>query len=145
MQNTLLYFFLNIFILLGCSRKTPNVLKYELKHSDYLENIEVSGTIQAVNSINILAPTTSFTNLIKVTHLADDGAHVLKGDTVCAFEAPADMLNYVETFNVDLQKMEGDLKRLEADNTMRLSLLNAQVETNKAQIAISMLDSIQIK
>lgn len=40
--------------------------------------------------------------------------------------------------------MGADKNKLEADNAMQLSLLNSQIETNKAQLAISMLDSIQI-
>jgi HlyD family secretion protein len=145
MKNFLIFLILFVFLFVSCAKNKPNIITYKLKRSDYLEKIDATGTIQAVNNILILAPTTGYTNLLKVTHLAEDGAHVIKGDTICVFEVPPELLAYVETLSVDLQKMEGDLRKLEADNTMRLSMLNAQVETNKAQIAISMLDSIQTK
>lgn len=145
MKNFLIYTSLLVFLFVSCTKNKSNIITYKLTRSDYLEKIDATGTIQAANNVTILAPTTAFTNLLKVTHLAEDGSHVTKGDTICIFEVPPDLLTYVETFSVDLQKMEGDLKKLEVDNTMRLSMLNAQVETNKAQIAISMLDSVQMK
>lgn len=145
MKKSLIYFLLILFIFPFCTGKRPNIITYDLRRSDYLETINATGTIQAVNSTTILAPVLSATNLIKITHLAEDGSYVQKGDTICIFEAPAGLLTYIETFSVDLQNMEADLKKLEADIAMRQSQLNAQVETNKAQIAITMLDSIQMK
>ena len=144
MKNFFVYILLSAFIFPGCTRKKPNIITYDLKRSDYLESIDATGTIQAVNNTTILAPMTGVTNLIPIVHLAEQGAHVKKGDTICIFNVP-DLLSIVESFNRDLEKMEGDMRKLEADNAMQLSLLNAQIETNKAQMAISMLDSIQIK
>jgi multidrug efflux pump subunit AcrA (membrane-fusion protein) len=136
-----------VFVLLvnpACKKKRPDIITCDLKRSDYIETIDVTGTIQAVNNVTITAPTTSVTNLIQIVHLAEDGAHVNKGDTICTFAVP-DLVNVVESFKADLEKLEGDLKKLEVDNAMQLALLNAQVETNKAQIAITMLDSLKMK
>jgi HlyD family secretion protein len=136
-----------LFILLlnpGCRKKTPEIITYDLKRSDYIQTIDVAGTIQAVNNVTILAPTTSVSNLIQIVHLAENGSNVKKGDTICIFAVP-DLVNMVESYKVDLEKLEGDLKKLEVDNAMQLALLNAQVETNKAQIAITMLDSLKMK
>ncbi|MDO9339388.1 MAG: efflux RND transporter periplasmic adaptor subunit [Bacteroidales bacterium] len=144
MKYFFVYILFSAFIIPGCTRKKPNIITYDLKRSDYLELIDATGTIQAVNNFTLLAPRISVTNLIPVVHLAEEGAHVKKGDTICIFNVP-DLLSMVESFNRDLEKMESDMKKLEADNAMQLSLLNAQVETNKAKMAISMLDSIQIK
>lgn len=144
MKYFFVYILFSAFIIPGCTRKKPNIITYDLKRSDYLELIDATGTIQAVNNFTLLAPRISVTNLIPVVHLAEEGAYVKKGDTICIFNVP-DLLSMVESFNRDLEKMESDMKKLEADNAMQLSLLNAQVETNKAKMAISMLDSIQIK
>ena len=81
---------------------------------------------------------------MKVVYLAEDGAHVKKGDTICILGAP-DLVVTVESFKTDLEKLEADLRSLEADNSMQLSLLNAQIETNNALRAITMLDSVQLK
>ena len=132
-----------ILILPACTKKKPNIITYDLKRSDYLEAIDATGTIQAVNNLTLLSPRVSVSGLT-VVYLAEEGAHVKKGDTICILGAP-EIINYIESFNTDLEKMDADMKKLEADNAMQLALLKAQVETNKAQMAISMLDSIQIK
>jgi hypothetical protein len=54
-------------------------------------------------------------------------------------------MNTFEQFKTELQKMEGAKDSLDANQAMQLSLLEAQVEINKAQMEISMLDSIQLK
>jgi len=143
-KNDFIYIILLVIIISGCVKKKPNIVTYDLKRSDYIEAIDVTGTIQAVNNFTLLAPRTNFTNLIPIVHLAENGAHVKKGDTICICKVP-ELVNMVESYDIALENMEADMKKLEADNAMQLALLNAQVETNKAQIAISMLDSIQIK
>jgi multidrug efflux pump subunit AcrA (membrane-fusion protein) len=115
-----------------------------LKRSDYIEAIDATGTIQAVKNMILVVPRINITNFLTVAHLAEDGTYVKKGDTICILDAP-ELIASFESLNTDLEKMEADMKKLEADNAMQLSLLEAQVETNKAQMAISMLDSIQIK
>jgi len=143
MQNSLLYILISIFLLTGCSGKPTNILTYSLKRTDYLETIDATGTIQAVNKLMLLSPRVNFSG-VTVAHLAREGTHVLKGDTVCILDCP-ELSYYLDMFNSDLQKMEADQKKLEADNAMELAMLTAQIETNKAQLAISQLDSIQMK
>jgi multidrug efflux pump subunit AcrA (membrane-fusion protein) len=131
-----------LFIFPSCGKKNQGVVTYNLKHSDYLETIDVEGTVQAVNS-NVLATPRVYSGL-KVAYLAKEGAFVKKGDTICVLAAPDLMITF-EQFNTDLEKMEGSKDSLEANQAMQLSLLEAQVETNNAQLEITMLDSIQLK
>jgi HlyD family secretion protein len=144
MFRLLLSIALYIIFLSGCKQEKVNIVTYDLKLSDYLETIEARGTIEAVNNFTLVAPNTNYTNLLAISHLAEDGAHVKKGDTICIFDVP-ELTNTVENYKTALEKMEGDMKKLEADNAMQLALLKAQVETNKARMAISMLDSIQVQ
>lgn len=133
----------SLLIFSSCAeRKTP-VVTYTLKHSDYLETIEVNGTVQAVNNLTLVTPRVNSSGL-KVIYLAKDGAPVKKGDTICIVES-SDLLGNLESLKQDLSKMEAELRSLEADNALQLSMLEAQVETNKAQMEITMLDSIQMK
>ncbi len=144
MKRTYIYIILLIFILPECARNKPNIITYDLKRSDYIEVIDAIGTIQAVNNMILVAPYIDISNFLTVVHLAEEGTHVRKGDTVCILDAP-ELISNFESLKTDLENLEADMKKLEADNAMQLSLLEAQVETNKAQMAISMLDSIQIK
>jgi HlyD family secretion protein len=142
MKHLALYILLVLFMFPSCGKKNQGVVTYNLKHSDYLETIDVEGTVQAVNS-NVLATPRVYSGL-KVAYLAKEGAFVKKGDTICVLAAPDLMITF-EQFKTDLEKMEGSKDSLEANQAMQLSLLEAQVETNNAQLEITMLDSIQLK
>jgi biotin carboxyl carrier protein len=80
---------------------------------------------------------------MKISRLAKEGTYVKKGDTVCILEA-AELMVTLEKFKTDLEKIQTSKDSLEATQAMQLSVLEAQVETNKAQMEISMLDSIQL-
>lgn len=143
MEKTCLYLILMFILFPRCQREKVMVITYDLKKGDYLEAITATGTIQAVNNIMIKSPRVN-TSGMTVGYLAKEGAHVKKGDTVCILEAP-ELVYYLETMNLELEKLEAEMNKLQADNAMGKAVLNAQVQTNKAQIAISRLDSIQLK
>jgi len=143
MKRILIYFTLVILVISGCSRNKVSILTYDLKRSDYIETIDAMGAIQAVNNFVLISPGIDV-SVMTVAHLAEEGTHVKKGDTICILDAP-ELLYRLETFNIELEKMNADMKKLEADNALQMAILKAQLETNKAQIAISMLDSIQLK
>jgi HlyD family secretion protein len=143
MEKILIYFMLLFMFLSACNGNKVSIVTYDLKRTDYIEAIDATGTIQAVNNVMIMSPRINSSGM-SVAYLAKEGQHVKKGDTICILEAPELVYN-LETFNVELEKMEADMKKLVADNAMENAVLNAQVQTNKAQIAITMLDSIQLK
>ena len=143
MQNIIIYFMLIFILLSGCNGNKVSIITYDLKRTEYAESIDATGAIQAVNNFMILSPRVNVSGMT-VAYLAKEGTHVKKGDTICILEAPELVFN-LETLNIDLEKMDADMKKLVADNAMENAVLKAQVETNKAQIAISMLDSIQLK
>jgi multidrug efflux pump subunit AcrA (membrane-fusion protein) len=107
-----------------------------------METIESEGTVQAVNN-NIVVTPRVYSGL-QVAHLAKEGALVKKGDTVCILDAP-ELIKTFEQYKTDLEKIEASKDSLEANQAMQLSMLEAQVETNKAQMEITMLDSVQLK
>jgi len=144
MKQIIIFYILSLLLMQACRKNKSNIITYDLKRRDYIETIDAIGTVQAVNNFTMMAPRINMTNILKVTHLAEDGAHVKKGDTICIFDEP-NTFNFLDQVKSELQTMEGELKQLEANNAMELAVLNAQVETNKAQSAISMLDSLKMK
>ena len=143
MKKILIYFTLVLLFFSGCKPNKVSILTYDLKRSDYIETIDAMGAIQAVNNFDLRSPGVNV-SFLTVAHLAEEGTHVKKGDTICILDAP-ELLYSLETLNIELEKMNADMKKLEADNALQMAILKAQLETNKAQIAISMLDSIQLK
>jgi multidrug resistance efflux pump len=134
--------FILFLVFASCHRKANPVLTLQLKHTDYIESIESDGTVQAVISNIVVAP--RVWSDMKVSHLLKEGVYVKKGDTVCILEA-AELMKNLEKLKTDLEKIQTAKDSLEATQAMQLSVLEAQVETNKAQMEISMLDSIQLK
>ena len=142
MKHFVFYFLTCFLITASCHRRTIPVLSIQVKNSDYIESIESDGTIQAVNNNIVVAP--RVWSDMKVSHLAKEGTLVKKGDTVCILEA-AELMTNLEKLKTDLEKIKTSKDSLEATQAMQLSVLEAQVETNRAQMEISMLDSIQLK
>lgn len=136
-------FILSLACLSACGKKNEKILTITLQNSDYEEAIDATGTIQAVKTVNLTSPRVNVSGMT-VTYLAEDGAQVRKGDTVCVIGAP-ELNTMVESFTTEMEKMEAELKKLEADNAMEIAMLNAQVAINKSQLAITMLDSAQMK
>lgn len=143
MKKIFVYFMLIFLSVYGCKRNKVSIITYDLKRTDYIETIDAIGTIQAVNNFVLLSPRINVSGMT-VAHLAEEGTHVKKGDTICILDAP-ELLYNLETFNIELEKMEAEMNKLVADNAMQMAVLTAQVKTTDAQIAISMLDSIQMK
>jgi len=142
MKYKFIHILVFVFIISSCTDKGPGVATITLKRSDYIDLINAGGTIQAVNNISLVTPQVMTSNL-KIIKLVKDGIFVHKGDTVCVIEAP-DLAGNFENSKTDLEKMEAELRSRVADNAMQLSLLDAQSETNSAQLKISMLDSVQM-
>lgn len=142
MKHFVFFVLVCLLIFSACHRRTTPVLTLQLKHTDYIESIESEGTVQAVNNSIVVAP--RVWSDMKVSHLAKEGTYVKKGDTVCILEA-AELMTNLEKLKTDLEMIKTSKDSLVATQAMQLSVLEAQVETNKAQMEISMLDSIQLK
>jgi HlyD family secretion protein len=127
----------------SCKNEKINLITLKIGRTDFVEKLNVTGTVQAVNNQSVLSPRSQY-GTMTITHLAPDGEYVKKGDTICILSSP-DLNNFYETFTTALENMEADMKKLVADNALNMSLLEAQVETNMAQMKISSLDSVQIK
>jgi len=143
MKSYVILLVFHLLLALSCNNNKDKIITHDLKRSDFVEKINVPGTVQAVNNYPVSAPRSSFGSMI-VTHLADDGRFVKKGDTICILSCP-DLVSNYESMVTQLENMEGDLKKLEAGNAMDLALLKAQLETSNAQMKISFLDSAHMK
>ena len=130
-------------ILISCQPDQGTFVTYDLTRGDFTENIPVTGATRAVKNLAVTVPQV-YAGILTVTRPLAIGTYVKKGDTLCVLESN-DLTEYFETQKEKLDNIRTDLEKLEADNAMNMSMLTAQVEKNQAQMAISQLDSVQIK
>jgi HlyD family secretion protein len=131
-------------MLLSCkNRKDTGIITFQIIRSDYIEKLNVPGTVQAVVNFPVVPPR-GMRSQLTVVHLADDGDFVKKGDTICVLSAGeiksdlSQLLNSIET-------LEAGLKKTVADNKLNIALLEAQLATSEAQLKISSLDSLRMQ
>ena len=143
MKAHLIVFMLITILLSSCSnKKSTRVLTYQVSKSDYIDKIIVPGTVQAVVNNPVSSPSLEFGQLT-VLRLADDGAYVKKGDTICVLSGPEIESMYKDAKS-SLDSLEAELKKTEADNQLKIALLEAQLATGEAQLKISSLDSLHM-
>ena len=125
----------------GCNRDITNVASFDLERTDFAEIINASGTIRATSTLTLVAPRVRASNMT-VIYLADDGAHVMAGDTVCILDA-ADLTRQFEDISSRLEQTQLELNKRIIDNDVNLSSLESQLEEMEIQVALNSLDSIQ--
>jgi HlyD family secretion protein len=144
MKFVLSAFLLFTILLLSCnSRKDTSVITYKLNKADYIEQISIAGTVQAVVNLPVLPPRSMF-GQTSVVRLAADGAFVKKGDTICVLTVPEIETKRLE-MTTSIETLEAGLKKTEADNQLKIALLEAGLATSEAQLKISSLDSLRMK
>lgn len=126
----------------SCAPKKVNLVTYDVKRSDYTEVIRASGSIQAVNTTNIMAPQIYYSNLA-VAWAIPEGSKVEKGDKLCVLECPS-LIQMLDEQNRKLEGLQADFKKLEADNALNRAMLDASLKENQAGMAIRQLDSVQM-
>lgn len=143
MNKSFAYIFLIVILFNSCNSNDSNIITVKAIYTDFVEKLDVAGTVQSVNVMSIVAPRIPVSSMT-VAYLADDGSTVRRGDTICILSAP-EILSRLETYTTDLEKLMADSKKLVADNALALSMLEVQIDNNKAQLELNSLDSIQQK
>jgi len=132
------------FCLFSCTgKKDDRIITYQLGKSDYIEKIHVTGTVQAVVNTPVMPPRSSYGQMT-IVRLAQDGAFVKTGDTLCVLTVPQLESMYREVLT-SVENLGAELKKTEADNQLNIALLEARLATSEAQLKISSLDSLQMK
>ncbi len=141
-------FFVAVIILFislaSCTPKKTSLLTCDLSRTDYTETIQSTGTIKAVNSVTITAPTSWYYGNLSVGWIKPEGSRVEKGDTICILKCD-ELLKSLDDQKTKLETQKADFKKLEADNALNLAMLEARVKENQAGMSISQLDSIQVR
>ncbi len=130
-------------LLFSCTQNKISLVTMDLSRTDFREVIEASGTIQAVNSVNIMAPQDYYGSLT-VAWVKPAGSLVEPGDTVCILKCN-ELSQMLDEQVRNLEILKADYTKLEADNALNLAMLDARVKENQAGMLINQLDSIQMR
>ena len=140
----LLIHILIIVLLPACSNKdNSGIITYKLVRSDFIEKINISGTVQAVVNYPVMAPSGTWGQMT-VLKLAADGSYVKKGDTICILTLP-ELQSMHEDVATSVETLEAEQKKAEADNNLNIALLDAQLATSEAQMKIASIDSLRMQ
>ena len=113
-MNKKLIFFLCLALTTCKAKETREVQTTLAKRGIFTEELTEEGTLKAVNSIAITAPSISYRfGSLKITSFVEDGKEVEKGDTVLVFDA-------------------SEVKKALIDGEQRLVIANAELEKLKA-------------
>ena len=136
-------FLLTICLSTCTGKKDNSIITFQLSKSDYVEKINVAGTIQAVVNTPVMPPRNQMGQMT-IVRIVQDGAFVKQGDTLCVLSSPEVESSYREMLTT-IETLEAELKKAEADIRLNTALLEAQLATSEAQLKISSLDSLQMK
>jgi HlyD family secretion protein len=131
-------------LLLSCtSNKDNGIITFRVAKSDYIEKININGTVQAVVNFPVVPPR-GIMGQLTVARLAEDGGYVKKGDTICVLSA-GEIKSNLSQLKDGIETLEAELKKTIADNKLKIALLEAQLATSEAQLEISSLDSLRMQ
>lgn len=144
MKSAFYFFFVFLLLFLSCNNNNDTgIITLRLNKSDYVEYITVPGTVQAVVNFPVMPPRSMY-GMLTVVRLAEDGAFVKKGDTICVLTV-RELESLYNEMKTTTETLEAELKKTEADNKLKITLLEAQLATSEAQLKIASLDSLQMK
>ena len=136
-MNKIIIFLLFIALAACKSKEIREVQTSLVKRGTFSEELTEEGTVKAVNSISINAPSIGWRyGSLKITSFIEDGKEIDKGDTVIIFDpseikkAIVDSEQKLVIANAELEKLtatqESDIADLESD--LELSRLSLEIE-----------------
>jgi HlyD family secretion protein len=137
-KTIILLFFLG---LIGCKGKVVQEVQTILvKKGTFSEELTEQGTLRAVNSITINAPTISYRyGSLKITNMINDGKEVDKGDTVIIFD-PTDIKKAIITSEQQLEIANAELEKLKATQQSEIEDLESDLEITRLSQEISKIN-----
>lgn len=142
LTRTYLLLLLFLSLLFSCTKsKDQYDLTYPVVRMDFSDEIVLEGSVEAIQSTIISSPDVHNSIII---YIIEDGTMVEAGDTVCILENQQ-LTDQLETVERLYEVYKAELNKGLADLELQYALLEAQVRNNETQMAISNLDSLQLK
>jgi len=124
-----IFFLFLLIILAACSgRETSDIQTTKVKRGTFMEEITDQGTVEAVNSISVTAPTISYRyGALKIAKIAEDGEEVEKGDTIMIFD-PSEIKRAIVQAEQQLEIARAEYEKLKSTQQSEIEDLEADLE-----------------
>jgi HlyD family secretion protein len=121
--------FLLYIILVSCKGKqSTDVQVTAVKKGTFIEELTDQGTVEAVKSITVSAPTISYRyGALKIAKIVDDGMEVEKGDTIMIFD-PSEIKRAIIQAEQQLEIAKAEYEKLESTQKSEIEDLEADLE-----------------
>lgn len=121
--------FLLTVILVSCNGKqTSDIQTATVKKGTFIEELTDQGTVEAVKSISVSAPTISYRyGALKIAKIVDDGKEVEKGDTIMIFD-PSEIKRAIIQAEQQLEIAKAEYEKLASTQKSEIEDLEADLE-----------------
>jgi multidrug resistance efflux pump len=135
-------FLVPVFLVSCGSNDSTDVAETIVKRGTFLEELTEQGTVQAVNSISVIAPQISYryTTSLKLAKVVEDGAEVSKGDTIMIFD-PSEIKRAIVQAEQKLEIARAEYEKLKSTQLSEIEDLEADLELAKISQQISTINS----
>ncbi len=133
--------FLVLIILISCKgKKTTDVQVIPVRRGIFMEELTEQGSVRAVNSISVTAPTISYRyGALKLARIVEDGAEVKKGDTIMIFD-PSEIKRAIIQAEQQLEIAKGEYEKLKSTQQSEIEDLEADFELARISQEISKIN-----
>lgn len=135
-------FVLILVVLTSCKAKDiAEVETTKVRKGVFLEEFTEQGTVQAINSISIIAPQISYryTSSMKLARIVEDGAEVKKGDTIMVFD-PSEIKRAIVQAEQKLEIAKAEYSKLKSTQQSEIEDLEADLELSRLSQEISKIN-----
>ena len=141
MKKIFVFGFLLPFLIYGCKPGEEPLTVCKVEKTDYIDKIRLNGMVQAVNTVNILAPMVYFT--MEIDWVIPEGTWVKKGDTVCKMKCK-ELDQFLDMQIKTRQGVETELKMKEAQYALSQAMLESDLRQNETGKLLAKMDSVRI-
>ena len=133
--------FMMFTILLSCKGKEVSDTQVtKVKRGTFMEEITEQGTVEAVISISVAAPTISYRyGTLKIAKIVEDGSEVSKGDTIMIFD-PSEIKRAIIQAEQQLEIARAEYEKLKSTQLSEIEDLEADLELARISQEISRIN-----
>jgi HlyD family secretion protein len=130
-----------LIILASCKGKEVSDIQVtKVKKGIFSEELTEQGTIEAVNSISVTAPSISYRyGALKIAKIAEDGEEVEKGDTIMIFD-PSEIKKSIIQAEQQLEIAKAENEKLKSTQQSEIEDLEADLELARISQEISKIN-----